>query len=77
MMIIQVAKHTNIHIIHIKMIETQNERELALILKCNYVKYNNESITGERAFYNLVACNLLNQEYTIDWDKLPVEIKIK
>lgn len=57
------------------MIETQEEREMALILKCYDVNFNNELLTGEQAFQNMVVCNLFKQNYIIDWDKTPVEIK--
>ena len=55
-------------------IETQAEREMALILKCRKINFDNIIINGEVAFQQMVVHNLLGGTWNIDWDKIPVEV---
>lgn len=59
------------------MIENNLESDLSLILKCIKIDFNGEMLDGHTAFKNLIICDMLGEDYIIDWDKTPCQIKTK
>jgi len=59
------------------MTETQHENELRLLLKALKVNYNGTSMSGSNAFSALtIDYDILGNDYMIDWNTIPVTVKI-
>lgn len=55
--------------------ESKTERDLSLILKTLEVNFNDEIVNGDTAFKKLVISDMLGENYIIDWNKTPCQIK--
>ena len=57
--------------------ETKLEHELGLLLKVQKVNYTGVYLTGKQVYTRLmVDVRMLGKDYGIDWNKVPIEIKI-
>ena len=58
-------------------VETQVEREMELISKCQDVNFDGKKINGEDAYQQMVVHDLFGGTWNIDWDKTPVKVTTK